>query len=506
MTDEVIVLLLRLVLLLVLCTPCLADGLSTRLSQVDPARFPSIGVTLGVFTDEGRPVPGLSRDDFTMAEDGKAVKLLSVEVEKAPLSIALVLDMSGSMTPALDNLKAAVAGFVRELEPSDRVLLITFSEKPRVREEMTADKAVILDRVEKLETEGATALYDAIAEAAAQLRRVQGRRLAVVFTDGRDQNAAGTANQSVSSATSAAKSAKLHQVPLWTIGLGTQVDRKLLEKLSLITGGRSYTASQASELRRAFGEVLTDVRLQYRLTYETPRPQRDGTLRKVTVVSAARGKTGQGSIEYQAPSPEPPPEAPAAPAAVASASSAGGRRGASGGGAGRGGLGRSGAGGPEGQMDAYSKDATETPDERDGSLWFAGYIKPGWVIGAWPADQPTGAPFAQIDFRVARELPLPAGKWRLVIQDHDGQVIQHLDLELFHGTSMSMDASSGTGSVAGTTGRRSSVRPHAGGDPAPNVPIAETGPTEEAPRSWSGGRGPAQMPGPPVNTGPVNAP
>lgn len=498
--------LLRLVLLLTLCSPCLAVGLSTRLSQVDAGRFPSIGVTLGVFTDEGRPVPGLTRDDFTMAEDSKPVKLLSVEVEKAPLTIALVLDMSGSMAPALDNLKAAVAGFVRELEPSDRVLLITFSEKPRVREEMTADKAVVLERVEKLETEGATALYDAIAEAAAQLRRVQGRRLAVIFTDGRDQNAAGTANQSVSSATSAAKSAKLHQVPLWTIGLGTQVDRKLLEKLALITGGGSYTASQASELRRAFAEVLTDVRLQYRLTYETPKPQRDGTLRKLTVVSATRGKSGQGSIEYQAPAPEPPPEPPAAPVAVAGASGTGSRRGPSGGRLGRGSLGRSGAGGPEGRMDAYSRDAVEDPDERDGRLLFAGYITPGWVIGAWPADQATGAPFAQIDFRVTRELPLPAGKWRLVIQNHGGRVIQHLDLELYHGTSMHLSADSGVGSVAGTIGRNSSVRRHAGSEPAPNVPIAETGPEEKPPQSWSGERGPVHVPVPPINTGPVQVP
>lgn len=88
---------------LLLALPLRAQGLSTRVAQVETAAFPEIGVVVSVFGADGKPVPGLTRDAFTLEEDGKPVTGFSVSVEKAPLSVALVLDCSGSMQPAIGN-------------------------------------------------------------------------------------------------------------------------------------------------------------------------------------------------------------------------------------------------------------------------------------------------------------------------------------------------------------------------------------------------------------------
>ncbi|MBI3893707.1 MAG: VWA domain-containing protein, partial [Candidatus Wallbacteria bacterium] len=145
-------------------------------------------------------------------------------------------------------------------------------------------------------------LWDAAQEGILTLKNVQGRRLVVIFTDGKDQNEANTGPQSSHTAKDVAKMSRRQHVPLWTIGLGKEPDADLLGRLSAVTGGQFYNPSDAGDLRKTFGEVLTDVRLQYRITYGTPKEKRDGTRRIVAVTSAAKGQSGQGRIAYLAPS------------------------------------------------------------------------------------------------------------------------------------------------------------------------------------------------------------
>ncbi|MBI4862036.1 MAG: VWA domain-containing protein [Candidatus Riflebacteria bacterium] len=294
-----------------------AEGLSTRLSRIDAGTFPRIGVSLSVFSD-GKPVPGLTKDAFTLDEDGKPVTIVSVDVEKAPLNVTLVLDTSGSMQPHLEALKTAVLDFVRGLDTQDRVSVVTFADEPTVREHLTGNRRRVKEIVEELRAVGATALYDAILASVKELKGVSGRRIAVIFSDGKDQNATGTAPQSVYSVKNAAQEAKDAQVALWTIAFGAGTDRPLLAKLAQVTGGQSYAPDEAGQLRQAFGRVLTDVRLQYRIEYDSPRPQPDGTERVLTVTSSARGRSGQGKSRYLAPAA--PPTTGPPPAAGADAS------------------------------------------------------------------------------------------------------------------------------------------------------------------------------------------
>jgi VWFA-related protein len=300
-----------LAILLILTTVARGDGLLTHLAAVDLDGFPTIAVPLTVYTAAGRPVPGLTRDAFTLAEDGKPVALQEVAVKQTPIDAVLVIDTSGSMAPAMTQLKAAVGAFVRDLAAQDRVALIAFADQPVLKQSLTADRRPVLDTVNLLEASGATALYDAIRTGLDGYRGGHRRRLMVLFTDGQDQNRDGTGPQSANGVKGVVKLAQERQVSICTIGLGPTVNDKMLRKIAQVTGGLSYHPRDVSQLRAAFDRLLVDVRLEYQITYQTPKPATDGTLRRIQVTSKAQGVTGQGAASYTAPSP--PPPSPVAP-------------------------------------------------------------------------------------------------------------------------------------------------------------------------------------------------
>lgn len=288
--------------------PAWAAGLSTEVGDVDASKFPEVSTSVTVFSEAGRPVPGLTKDDFTLSEDGTAVTDLHVEVSTAPCTVALVVDTSGSMGSAITDLKAGAAQLLRELRAEDEATLISFSDRPRLHsEDFTRNRRRLLDALEPLESAGATALYDALDMALREFRSRPGRRFLVVFTDGQDQNAKGTAPQSVATAKQVVLAARAQRVPIFTIGLGAGVNRELLAKMSRATGGVTYHTNDATKLTAAFTQALSDFRQQYAVAFKTPKPAPDGAERVLTVVSRSRGAEGQGTARYRAPPPPPPP-------------------------------------------------------------------------------------------------------------------------------------------------------------------------------------------------------
>ena len=370
-------------LLLWLAGPLGAEGLHTRLSQIDLDKFPEVSVVLNVFTEKGQPVPGLTKDSFSLAEDGKEVQILSVDIDRAPLSLALVLDTSGSMEPAMEDLRRSVSAFIRALRNEDRILFVPFADRPYGGMEITKDRRKILDEVVSFQASGATALYDAIQKAVKGLRHESGMRLAVIFTDGRDQNAEGTDLQSITTARGVVEEARERQIPLWTIGLGEGVDKKLLHQMAVLTGGQSYRPSRAGQLRSAFGQLLKDVRLRYRLSYGTPLPERDGSERQLAVTSSSQGKKGQGQARYLAPAKEEPPVVVEPPATA--------------------------------EREDGSEARVIRVESQETRVIYAGFPSEYWVL-AWPTENPTPTHRDRSDvisLPVRKDVVLPAGRWSL---------------------------------------------------------------------------------------------
>jgi Ca-activated chloride channel homolog len=148
-----------------------------------------INVTATVSDAYGRFVSGLTLDDFIVYDDDQRVEVTHFSAERVPVSLGLALDTSGSMAgEKMNAARGAIARFVSELlERNDELFLYRFSNYPVLVQGWTHDRRDILDPLARLTPNGATAMYDAVAQALPLARQGQNRKKAlVVISDGND--------------------------------------------------------------------------------------------------------------------------------------------------------------------------------------------------------------------------------------------------------------------------------------------------------------------------------
>ena len=144
-------------------------------------------------TDQARQYIDLASEDLEVIEDGVAQQVDVFHEAVAPVAIVLAVDASGSMTRAAEIARQAAAHFVDAVRPGDRLAVVQFADKA----ELVADLQVARDEAHaalaNYTPKGGTALYDALQLSMQRLKTTEGRRVVVVVTDGRDENAASTA-------------------------------------------------------------------------------------------------------------------------------------------------------------------------------------------------------------------------------------------------------------------------------------------------------------------------
>jgi Ca-activated chloride channel family protein len=238
------------------------DGRATRQPPAATFRSGVEVVELDVsVTRGGVPVSGLTARDFALTDNGVAQEVASVMLDRLPLSVTLLLDTSTSVAgQRLDHLRLAGEGLVDALRPDDRAALITFSHTIDVRVSMTEDMAAIRDALVSMRAAGATALRDAVQLAISLQTHDRSRPLILIFTDGADTASWLTADAVVDTARRAG--IVIHAV---------RVDANdFLERLTELSGGRTWSANSDRQLRELFTTALEEMRARYLLTY-TPR-------------------------------------------------------------------------------------------------------------------------------------------------------------------------------------------------------------------------------------------
>ena len=122
-----------------------------------------INVTASVSDGSGRFVRGLAKEDFTVYEDGQRQEVTHFSSERVPVSLGIVLDTSGSMDgEKMQAAKAALNRFLYDLlDPEDEIFLYTFDDDTRLVQGWTSDRPALSRAVNRLRTDGATAMYDA---------------------------------------------------------------------------------------------------------------------------------------------------------------------------------------------------------------------------------------------------------------------------------------------------------------------------------------------------------
>jgi Ca-activated chloride channel family protein len=161
----------------------------------DGFRFKSgvdlVNVTATVTNDDGRFVAGLRREDFNVYEDGKLQEVSHFSADRVPVSLGIILDASGSMTP--DKMSAARAAIDRLiydlLDKEDELFFVEFASRAEMTQGWTKDRQLISRAVKSVEASGGTAIYDAVAKAIPTAQSGTNRKKALlVISDGNDTN------------------------------------------------------------------------------------------------------------------------------------------------------------------------------------------------------------------------------------------------------------------------------------------------------------------------------
>src|SRR5947209_12477699 len=148
-----------------------------------------INVTATVSDPDGRFVPNLTQDDFLVYEDDRRVDVTQFSAERVPVSLGIALDTSGSMAgEKMNAARAAIRRFVNDLlDRNDELFLYRFSNYPVLVQGWTRDRRDLLEPLDRLNANGATAMYDAVARAVPLAQQGQNRKKAlVIISDGND--------------------------------------------------------------------------------------------------------------------------------------------------------------------------------------------------------------------------------------------------------------------------------------------------------------------------------
>ena len=147
-----------------------------------------VNVTATVTDDSGRFVSGLRKEDFRVFDDNNAVEVTHFSNERVPVSLGIVLDTSGSMTPdKMASARGAIVRFMELLDPEDEMFLYRFANTPELAQGWTKDRDALRRALNDLYAGGGTAMYDAIADALPLAQSGRNRKKAiVVISDGND--------------------------------------------------------------------------------------------------------------------------------------------------------------------------------------------------------------------------------------------------------------------------------------------------------------------------------
>jgi len=218
-------------------------------------------------TRGGRPLADLTAADFVVTDNGTVQTIESARLTDLPLSIQLVLDVSGSVSGTrLKRLIEAGQRLLATLTARDRVGLITFSNEVHVRVGLTADFESVRRALADVTASGMTSVQDAMALALELPAAADTRPLVLLFTDGHDTTSWLTHDELIELARRADVVIHVVEVPDRSTTAQT-----LPERLAEAAGGRVWQASSDDDLARLFTRALEEMRSRYVIAFTPSR-------------------------------------------------------------------------------------------------------------------------------------------------------------------------------------------------------------------------------------------
>jgi VWFA-related protein len=259
-----------------------AAGAQVIINEVNTDQYPQVRIFATVLKD-GAPLPGLGAADFRVREDEVDQEPLAVEPRLPPLSVVLTLDTSGSMTRRMQAAQAAAMRFLDTLRSDDSAQVVTFARQVKRLTTMSTDREAMREAIGRTVARGDTALYDALYESIRLVQGREGRKAIVLLSDGVDDDGTGKplSRHTMQDVVSLARDVN---VPIYILGLGTELDEAGLMAVAHATGALYFKAPQAGDLQALYETIGAHLAGQYAISYTSSLPA-DGTEHRVVLTA-----------------------------------------------------------------------------------------------------------------------------------------------------------------------------------------------------------------------------
>jgi VWFA-related protein len=242
-----------------------------------------------------RLVQDLKKDDFQVFEDGVKQSIVSFQHTDLPVSIAMVVDNSGSMAKKRPSVNKSALDLIEASNPADEAFVVNFSDEAFIDQEFTSDVNKLRDGLGHIESRGGTALYDAVVASADKLASDAKRpkQVLVIITDGEDNASTLDLEQTIH------RVQEMSGPVIYTIGLlfGDEMSRaevrharRALEMMATETGGIAFFPKSIEQVDEIAAEVARDIRSQYTIGYHSTKPTSEPGFRRIEVKADAKGE------------------------------------------------------------------------------------------------------------------------------------------------------------------------------------------------------------------------
>jgi len=260
-----------------------------------------VNVLATVRTKSGQIVNDLTKDDFSLLENGRpeAIKYFSRESD-LPLTIGLMVDTSMSQARVLESERSASFQFVDQVlrEGKDKVFVTQFDMAVLTRQELTSSRRDLEQSLPFVDTPsrselhtqrgGGTLLFDAVVKASREIMSGQRNRKAmIILSDGGDNGS----DETLTSAIEAAQRADtliysiLFADPTYYGGFGSGEGKTAMQRLANETGGSFFEVSKKQSIGQIFGIIEQELRSQYNLGFVSDQPVRVSEFRKLQLTA-----------------------------------------------------------------------------------------------------------------------------------------------------------------------------------------------------------------------------
>jgi Ca-activated chloride channel homolog len=266
----------------------LAEGELSAFSKPLRVDVDLVLVSVIVADGENRPVTALGKHDFSVYENNKEQQIRYFSNEDGPISVGVIMDLSGTMSNKIDTAREAMVEFFNNANSQDDYFVITFSDRPELTADTTQSLGNIQASLAMVKPAGYTALLDAVYLGLKKLHSARyQRRALLIISDGGENNSRYTLREMKDIVAESG-------VEIYAIGIfddsfplvgsiEEQLGKRVLTQLTDAAGGRTIPVEQVSTVPQIAAIISRELRNQYLLGYRPSNVVRDGKWRKIRV-------------------------------------------------------------------------------------------------------------------------------------------------------------------------------------------------------------------------------